>query len=148
MLVLGGEFGAIAEARAGGRTRTDVEGSLFVDTYYPYDKDRSLPGDFTRAFRTAFSRPPDLLETLAYDVGLLVAHLTEKERLNSRAMALAALGELKDFEAVTGPWSMSDQGQVLRPIYLLSIHKRRILTEADRVEALSKKQRKKKRRGR
>ncbi len=130
------------------RSRTDVEGSLFVDTYYPYDKARALPGDFTRAFRKAFTRPPDLLETLAYDVGLLVAHLAESERLSSRAMALSALRDLKDFEAVTGPWTMSKQGQVERPIYLLSIHNRRILTESDRVDALQKKKKKKRRRGR
>ena len=130
------------------RSRTDVEGSLFVDTYYPYDKARALPGDFTRAFRKAFSRPPDLLETLAYDVGLLVAHLAESERLSTRAMALSALRDLKDFEAVTGPWKMGEQGQVERPIYLLSIHKRRILTESDRVDALQKKKKKKRRRGR
>ena len=52
------------------RSRTDVEGSLFVDAYYPYDGERALPGQFTRAFRKLNNRPPDLLETLAYDVGL------------------------------------------------------------------------------
>jgi len=130
------------------RSRTDVEGSLFVDAYYPYDKSRALPGVFTRAFRKAFSRPPDLLETLAYDLGLLVAHFDSKELLSSRMIVKGALSNLKGFETVTGPWTMGPQGQVQRPLYLLSIHKRRILTESDRVQALTKKKSKKRRRGR
>ena len=39
------------------RSRTDVEGSLFVDAYYPYDGERALPGQFTRAFRKLNNRP-------------------------------------------------------------------------------------------
>ena len=130
------------------RSRTDVEGSLFVDAYYPYDGERALPGQFTRAFRKLNNRPPDLLETLAYDVGLLVRHLDENDQLSSRSVVLSALSQLKDFEAVTGPWAMSAEGQVQRPLYLLSIHKRRILTEEDRVQALSEKRSKRRRRGR
>ena len=49
---------------------------------------------------------------------------------------------------MTGPWAMSAEGQVQRPLYLLSIHKRRILTEDDRVQALSEKRSKRRRRGR
>ena len=130
------------------RSRTDVEGTLFVDAYYPYDKQRALPGMFTRAFRKANNRPPDLLETLAYDLGLLINYLDERELVSSRMLAQRALSELKDFEAVTGPWSMNKTGQVERPLYLLSIHKRRILTESDRVQALEQKKKKQRRRGR
>jgi len=130
------------------RSRTDVEGTLFVDAYYPYDKQRSLPGVFTRAFRKVNNRPPDLLETLAYDLGLLINHLDTGDLLSSRMVAQKALSELKDFEAVTGPWSMNATGQVERPLYLLSIHKRRILTESDRVQSLEQKKKKKRRRGR
>jgi hypothetical protein len=45
---------------------------------------------------------------------------------------------------VTGVWSMGGDGQVKRPLYLLSIHKRRIVTEAARLEALKSKQKKRK----
>jgi ABC-type branched-subunit amino acid transport system substrate-binding protein len=128
------------------RSRTDVEGSLFVDAYYPYDKSRALPGVFARQFRKTFSRAPDLLEILAYDVGKMVAHLAASSRLNTRRMALDAVSQIRDFDAVTGPWSMGASGQVERPLYLLSIHKRRIVTEADRQAAKARK--KQKRRGR
>ena len=130
------------------RSRTDVEGTLFVDAYYPYDKQRALPGAFTRAFRKANNRPPDLLETLAYDLGLLINYLDTRDLVSSRMLAQKALSELKDFEAVTGPWTMNKTGQVERPLYLLSIHKRRILTESDRIQALEQKKKKKRRRGR
>ena len=130
------------------RSRTDVEGTLFVDAYYPYDKQRELPGAFTRAFRKENNRPPDLLETLAYDLGLLINHMDTNALIASRIITQKSLSELKDFEAVTGPWSMNETGQVQRPLYLLSIHKRRILTERDRVEALEEKRKSKRRRGR
>ena len=126
------------------RSRTDVEGSLFVDAYYPYDSERSMPGLYARQFRKNFKRPPDLLETLAHDTGLLVAHLAREQRLNERGMTAQALRELREFEAVTGLWSMGGDGQVKRPLYLLSIHKRRIVTEAARLEALKRKQKKRK----
>jgi hypothetical protein len=130
------------------RSRTDVEGSLFVDAYYPYDSERSMPGLYARQFRKTFKRPPDLLETLAHDTGLLVAHLAGEQRLSGRSIAVRALSELNEFEAVTGIWSMGKDGQVERPLYLLSIHKRRIVTEAARLEALNSKQKKRKSRRR
>ena len=101
---------------------------------------------FARQFRKTFNRAPDLLEILAYDVGKMVAQLADSSRLNTRRMALDAMSQIRDFEAVTGPWTMGSNGQVERPLYLLSIHKRRIVTEAARQAAKARK--KKKRRGR
>ena len=130
------------------RTRFAVDGTLFVDAFYPQGKDQELAAQYARAHYKRYKRKPGLLEATAFDLGRLVADLLQKTESLDRYELRQTLTTLTGFAAMTGPWSMEPDGQVSRPLKLLSIHRRHILLEEERLVELEKAKNKKRRRGR
>jgi branched-chain amino acid transport system substrate-binding protein len=121
------------------RTRTEVEGALFVDAYFPYDSKRPQPGAFARDFRKRLRRAPNLLEVLAYDVGNWVVAVDKAGKLTDWKQVVEGLRETSSRAAVSGLWSLGGDGQVQRPLYRLTILKRKIVSEAARAAAVESK---------
>jgi len=130
------------------RTRFAVDGTLFVDAFYPQGKEQNFAGQYARAYYKRYKRKPGLLEATAFDLGRLVAHFIKTSQFTDRYELRRTLSGLSAFDAMTGPWTMNPEGQVFRPLKLLSIHRRHIVTEAERLAELEKAKNKKRRRGR
>jgi hypothetical protein len=123
------------------RTRTEVEGTLFVDAYFPYDSKRPEPGEFARAFRKNLRRAPNLLEVLAYDVAGWVSAVDQAGKLTDWDQVTQGLLETGTRSAVSGMWSLDGSGQVERQLYHLTILNRKIVSEAARAAAVAKQKR-------
>jgi len=130
------------------RTRFAVDGTLFVDAFHPHGQEQALAGQYARAYFKRYKRKPGLLEATAFDLGRLIGDLTKSTQLADRYELQRRLTVLNGFDAITGPWTMGPDGQVNRPLKLLSIHRRHIITETERLAELEKAKNKKRRRGR
>jgi branched-chain amino acid transport system substrate-binding protein len=108
--------------RRGQRT---VENALFVDTSLTTDanfKTSKFYADFTKTF----GEEPGLFEAQGYEAGMILRHLiSQGER--SRVGLAQALAQLREFQGVSGPMSMNNQREIVRPLTIYIVKNNEIL---------------------
>ena len=99
-----------------------VQCAVFVDAFYA-----GANFEETRAFVQAWEAatqgkmPPLLLGAVSYDSARIVREIVEKAAPASRAAMRAELLKVKDFPGACGPTGFDATGEVVRPLFLLTI---------------------------
>jgi ABC-type branched-subunit amino acid transport system substrate-binding protein len=97
--------------------------SVYVDGFHA-GSDRPGTRKFMSLYKKKFpsaGRDPVLVEAYGYDAGLMVRHVIEASRPQSRAQFRDALARLKGLEGAGGKITMSDDREAERPLFFLNI---------------------------
>ncbi len=98
-----------------------VECALFVDGFYAASG-RPATKAFVGAFQARFERPPTILEATAFDAAGLISKVLS-EGAATRDRVRAALLGTKDFPGATGDLSFDERGEVVKPLFHLTVDK-------------------------
>ncbi len=123
VVLLGGAGLNNAEyVRRGGRY---VQGSLFVDAFFPQSTDPDVAG-FVQRFHDTHQREPGLLEALAYDSTAAILTLLGDGHTNRPALR-RALSRFEPTSSVTGELGFDEDGEMTRELLLLSVEEDAII---------------------
>ncbi len=96
-----------------------VQGSLFVDAFFPQSTDPDVSG-FVRRFTDTHGRGPGLLEALAYDSTAAILTLLGDGHTNRPALR-RALSRFEPAGSVTAQQGFDEDGEMQRQLLLLSV---------------------------
>jgi branched-chain amino acid transport system substrate-binding protein len=97
-----------------------LEGCYFGNHYSQQDESEKVQ-KFVSSFTEKYGQAPSSLAALGYDVVFVAKAAIEQAGEFDRAKVVAALKGLKDFEGVTGKFSMVGSGDAEKPISMLKI---------------------------
>lgn len=97
-----------------------LEGCYFGNHYSQEDKSEKVQ-NFVKAYKDKYGETPSSLAALGYDVVYVAKAAIEKAGEFDRAKVAQALRGLKDFEGVTGKFSIDDERNARKPISMLKI---------------------------
>jgi branched-chain amino acid transport system substrate-binding protein len=97
-----------------------AEGAIFTyPTYDPKNKD-ALTRKFVDAFKKKYGKEPDIFAVQGYDSLNIVALAVKKGGFTAEAIR-QALSETKDYSGVGGPISFAPNGDVIKPLRLMTV---------------------------
>jgi ABC-type branched-subunit amino acid transport system substrate-binding protein len=93
------------------------------EAVFPYDPTRNDPRwvEFNKRFEARFNRPPEQFAALAYDAMNMLLDSICKAGLN-RARIHDALGNIEQYDGVTGPMVFDPNLKNVAPMYLGTVH--------------------------
>jgi ABC-type branched-subunit amino acid transport system substrate-binding protein len=97
-----------------------VQGAIVPDGFFLNSPSPKVQ-DFNSRFEAVFGRLPGFLEAQAYDAALMLFHLVNQPKVQSRRTLKTALMEVRDFPGVTGLSSFDETGDVDKQVYILKI---------------------------
>lgn len=97
-----------------------LDGCYFGNHYSQAD-DREVVKSFVAAYKEKYGEMPSSLAALGYDVVYVVKKAIENAGEFDRAKIADAIRALKDFEGVTGTFSIDENGDAKKPISMLKI---------------------------
>lgn len=104
--------------------------SIYVDGFF-IDSTRPGTVKFVKEWREQYKdRDPGLLEATAYDSAGILRTVVEKAQPKTRAEFREGLSRVEGFQGATGKTSFNDEGDVVKPLFLLTIDRKGI-TELD-----------------
>jgi len=95
-----------------------VAGNYFT-THFSPQEDRTIVKRFVQNFRAAYGKDPDALAALGYDAALVVFDAATRAQSPGRQALTNALAATKDFEGVTGKFSIDDKHNVVKSVVIL-----------------------------
>jgi branched-chain amino acid transport system substrate-binding protein len=95
-----------------------VKGSYFTTHFSPLE-DREIVKKFVQNFRAAYGKDPDALAALGYDAALVVVDAVKRAGSADRQAITNALAATKDFEGVTGKFSIDDKHNAVKSVVIL-----------------------------
>ena len=101
-----------------------VEGAIFVDGFFPSSAEPGV-ARFVNEFRSIFGRTPDIFSALGYDAAQIIFSALARGA-KTREDVRRYLAALRGFEGVTGLTDMGADGDALRQLFVLSVHKKQI----------------------
>jgi branched-chain amino acid transport system substrate-binding protein len=97
-----------------------LEGGIFGTHYNPFDEAEKTQA-FVEAYRELHDKRPSGLAALGYDAVYVVAEAIERAGEFNRAKVAEALRATRDFEGVTGTFSIDANRNARKPISILRI---------------------------
>ncbi len=108
------------------RGQKNVENAVFVDTNIVSDP-AFKSSRFYREFEKTFGEAPGLFEAQGYEVGVMLRQvISGGER--SRIGLAEGLNGLRQFQGVSGPMTMNDQREMMRPLTAFIVKDSEIVT--------------------
>lgn len=108
------------------RGQKNVENAVFVDANMVGDP-AFKNSKFYREFEKAFGEPPGLFEAQGYEVGVMLRQVIQGGE-RSRIGLAEGLNNLRQFQGVSGPMSMNDQKEMVRPLTAFIVKESEIVT--------------------
>lgn len=107
-----------------------VRCSVFVDGFF-VRSERDETKAFVEAYVSAYGakKVPGYLEAHAYDSAGIFGEIVGNRRPATRLAFRSALLEVKDFPGSTGPTSFGPTGEVIKPLFLLTVDRRKGIIE-------------------
>lgn len=106
-----------------------VNCSVFVDGFHAASS-RTETASFVESFNRAYGKNPGLLEAYAAEAGTVVRWVIENQRPQTHRQFRDMAAEVSGIPGPMGPITMGEQGDVLHPLYLLTVD-RGSIREAD-----------------
>lgn len=102
----------------------------YYSNHYSNLEDRPAVQNFVAAFSKKFGSPPaTAMGALGYDaMGVVLDSLKRADEMNSRSL-LKAISETKDFQGVSGTFSIGPDGNAQKPILVLKVTKEGFVPE-------------------
>lgn len=97
-----------------------IEGSFYSNHSSPEDPSPVIQ-DFMRKYRDEYGASPDALAALGYDAGNLLFSAMKKSKSLGGADLAAAIGETKDFKAVTGNITIDAERNAVKSAVVLEL---------------------------
>ena len=101
-----------------------VQCAVFVDGFYAnadFEATRTFVSEWENA--TQGKMPPLLLGAVSYDSARILRDIIERKKPMARAAMRSELLKTKDFPGACGPTGFDENGEVVRPLFLLTIDK-------------------------
>jgi len=95
-----------------------VRGNYFT-THFSPQEDRDVVKRFAQNFRAAYNTEPDALAALGYDAALLVFDAVKRAGSADRQAITDALAATRDFEGVTGKFSIDGNHNAVKGLVVL-----------------------------
>ena len=95
-----------------------VKGNYFTTHFSPLE-DRPLVRKFVQNFRAEYGKDPDALAALGYDAALVVWDAVKRAGKADRKAITDALAATKDFEGVTGKFSIDEKHNAVKSVVVL-----------------------------
>lgn len=95
-----------------------VKGNFFTNHFSPLE-DRPVVKRFVQNFRAAYGDEPDALAALGYDAAAVVFDAVKRAGSADREAITKALAATKDFEGVTGKFSINDRHDTVKSVVIL-----------------------------
>jgi ABC-type branched-subunit amino acid transport system substrate-binding protein len=106
------------------RTEKHLDGSVFVDSFLPSDREFSNTR-FYKEFQRIFGEPPGPFEAQAYDAGLILRQALASGR-RTRVDLMDQIARLEDFPGGVGRLHLTGGREISRPIITLTVSQGRI----------------------
>jgi branched-chain amino acid transport system substrate-binding protein len=95
-----------------------VKGNYFTTHFSPLE-DRPIVKRFVQNFRAAYGDEPDALAALGYDAAAVVFDAVRRAGSADREAITNALAATRDFEGVTGKFSIDDRHNTVKSVVIL-----------------------------
>ncbi len=96
-----------------------VEGALFTSGFYNATED-PLAAEFVRKYEAAYGMKPDMFAANAYDSARIILEAIQAVGPN-RAAVRDWIANVQDFPGVTGVTTFADNGDAVKPLYILRV---------------------------
>lgn len=96
-----------------------VEGALFTSGFYNKTED-PLGKDFVEKYTAAYGAAPDMFAANAYDSARIIIEVIGRVG-NDRKAIRDGIAATKDFPGVTGSTSFLENGDAIKPLYILRV---------------------------
>ena len=103
------------------KTAGDALEGCYFGNHYSQEDPRELVQNFVSAYKDKYGVTPTSLAALGYDLVYVVKKAIESAGKYDRQAVAEALRKLKDFEAVTGTFSIDENRNARKPISILRI---------------------------
>lgn len=104
-----------------------VEGALFTSGFYNGTKD-PLAAEFVRKYEAAYGSKPDMFAANAYDSARIIIEAIQAVGPN-RAAVRDWIANVKDFPGVTGLTTFAENGDAVKPLYILRVENGQFVQE-------------------
>jgi ABC-type branched-subunit amino acid transport system substrate-binding protein len=108
------------------RGQKNVENALFVDSNVTNDP-QFKTSQFFKEFKKTFGEEPGVFEAQGYEAGVLLRQLILKGETTRVGLA-QALTNIKEYQGLSGPMTMSPQRELVRPLIPLMVKEGNIVT--------------------
>jgi ABC-type branched-subunit amino acid transport system substrate-binding protein len=105
---------------------TYVQGAIFPDAYCLASQDPEAVS-FRNRFREVFGEEPDVLSALAFDTAGMVIEAIRQTNASNREEVKNALRSLRNYRGVTGLTSFTENGDVEKSLFLLTVQGQKIV---------------------
>jgi ABC-type branched-subunit amino acid transport system substrate-binding protein len=102
-----------------------LQNSLFVDGFFT-ESNLPLTSQFVARYLESFGDKPGYLEAQAYDTMRLLIDALNQPGVTSRPALRNALLGIQSLSGVAGPASVGPEGEVHKPPFFITIHRRRM----------------------
>lgn len=96
-----------------------VEGALFTSGFFAETQDE-LGREFVRKYEAAYGTKPDMFAANAYDSARILIHVIGQVGADPKAVR-DGIAAIKDFPGVTGSTSFAENGDAVKPLYILKV---------------------------
>jgi len=104
-----------------------VEGALFTSGFYNGTQD-PLAAEFVRKYEAAYGSKPDMFAANAYDSARIIIEAIQAVGPN-RAAVRDWIANVKDFPGVTGLTTFAENGDAVKPLYILRVENGQFVQE-------------------
>lgn len=99
---------------------------IYYTSHFSLEDENPRLQEFVKKFEEKFGHKPDTFSALAYDAGCLLLQAIEEAGSTDRQAIQAALAATKDFEGVTGTFSMDAQHNPTKPALMLELQEGKV----------------------
>ncbi|MCB0327421.1 MAG: penicillin-binding protein activator [Bdellovibrionales bacterium] len=109
-----------------GTTGTDLEGVIFMDSFYPQKKSPEVES-FVERFTKTYQYKPSIHAAQAYDAVKALMWIIEKNGPRSRSSMISRLYQLRGFTGVTGLTGFGQNREAIRNITPLMVQDKKVV---------------------
>ncbi|MBO8141166.1 MAG: ABC transporter substrate-binding protein [Firmicutes bacterium] len=104
-----------------------VEGALFTSGFYA-DTEDELAKEFVQKYQAAYGSKPDMFAANAYDSARILIQVISEVGADRQAIR-DGIAAIRDFPGVTGLTSFAENGDAVKPLYILRVENGRFAQE-------------------
>jgi branched-chain amino acid transport system substrate-binding protein len=107
-----------------------LEGALVPDGFF-VESELPQVKAFVEAFKAAYNAAPGFIEAVSYDTAMMLFALAEDPAALKGDSLRDKIVQIRDFQGVTGRTSFNEQGEAVKSLSLLEIHRNRFRALSD-----------------
>ncbi|MGX7091919.1 ABC transporter substrate-binding protein [Hutsoniella sourekii] len=94
---------------------------IYYTTHFSLQDEDPQVQDFIKNFEAKFGNRPDTFSALGYDAAMLLIDAIERAGSTDREAIRQAIADTKDFDGITGTFSMDDQHNPTKPTLMIHL---------------------------